>query len=58
LRSFCVRWISTGTASAPSASRNNGVRNDTAYLVLASRWRIDRKRNSAKSSGMPVLSSM
>ena len=29
LRSFCVRWISTGTASAASASRNSGVRKAT-----------------------------
>ena len=57
-RSRCVRWISTGTASAARPSKNSGVRKPMPYLVLASRCRIDRKRNSAKSSGMVVLSSM
>jgi len=46
-RSFCVRWMRTGTASVASARNNNGVRNDTSYLVLDRRCRIDRNRNSA-----------
>src|SRR5687768_119702 len=30
LRSFCVRWMSTGTASGARPRKNKGVRNDTA----------------------------
>ena len=36
-----IRWMSTGTASAPSPTRNSGSRK----LISAYRIRIERSRN-------------
>ncbi len=58
LRSRCVRWISTGTASAARPRKKRGASNDIGYRTCARRSRTDRKRNRAKSSGIDVFSSM